>query len=265
MKIPINEAIITLAQITGFRPEKTGDGWKAICPAHVDDKPSLSIKGGRNGQAVCHCFAGCDWREIEQRLLDKNSLTKWTKPESERKSKLIAKYVYRDEKGRPVMRKLRFEPKAFAIQAWTGREWEGGRGILDGMRPILYNLPKLIKAKTIFILEGEKAVDRIGKWGLVGTCIYNGASKSTENPKWIPELYNKYFAGKHVILLPDNDEPGKVQMQVVAKSIHSLTASLKIIHLPVAKKADFYDWAEVGHTIEDLRRLWSETNHYCPE
>jgi len=33
--------------------------WMARCPAHGDRSPSLSIRAGRDGRTVIHCFAGC--------------------------------------------------------------------------------------------------------------------------------------------------------------------------------------------------------------
>ncbi len=40
----------------------------ARCPAHDDREPSLSIRGGLDGEPVFHCFAGCSWREIKDAL-----------------------------------------------------------------------------------------------------------------------------------------------------------------------------------------------------
>ena len=34
-------------------------GWTALCPAHDDQKPSLSIGEGEDGQVLLKCFAGC--------------------------------------------------------------------------------------------------------------------------------------------------------------------------------------------------------------
>ncbi len=38
---------------------ETGNGWIARCPAHDDERPSLSIAEGDDGRCVLHCFADC--------------------------------------------------------------------------------------------------------------------------------------------------------------------------------------------------------------
>jgi len=47
---------------------KIAGGWLARCPAHDDRTPSLSIIDGRCGRPIFHCFAGCDWRDVSDRL-----------------------------------------------------------------------------------------------------------------------------------------------------------------------------------------------------
>lgn len=39
--------------------KKSGTGWIALCPAHDDHNPSLSISEDRDGRMLVHCFAGC--------------------------------------------------------------------------------------------------------------------------------------------------------------------------------------------------------------
>jgi hypothetical protein len=45
-----------LSRLKGVRHSRRG--WIALCPAHEDRSPSLSIREG-NGKALLHCFAGC--------------------------------------------------------------------------------------------------------------------------------------------------------------------------------------------------------------
>jgi len=39
---------------------KVGGGWIARCPAHEDEKPSLSITEAKGGKVLIHCHAGCE-------------------------------------------------------------------------------------------------------------------------------------------------------------------------------------------------------------
>ena len=41
-----------------------GKGWVALCPAHDDRQPSLSVSEGEDGRVLLHCFAGCSPEEI---------------------------------------------------------------------------------------------------------------------------------------------------------------------------------------------------------
>lgn len=45
-----------LDRLRGAR--RNGNGCKAICPAHADKNPSLSVNE-ENGRVLLHCFAGC--------------------------------------------------------------------------------------------------------------------------------------------------------------------------------------------------------------
>lgn len=40
-------------------------GWySAFCPVHEDERPSLGVREGDNGELVVFCHAGCTTREI---------------------------------------------------------------------------------------------------------------------------------------------------------------------------------------------------------
>lgn len=59
MASPIDEA---LARLDGV--SHAGKSYKALCPAHGDKTPSLSVKEGDDGRVLLHCFAGCGVDEI---------------------------------------------------------------------------------------------------------------------------------------------------------------------------------------------------------
>ena len=43
---------------------ESNGSWKALCPAHEDREPSLSITEGDDGRALLKCFAGCDTENV---------------------------------------------------------------------------------------------------------------------------------------------------------------------------------------------------------
>jgi predicted transcriptional regulator len=47
---------------------RNGDGWKALCPAHDDQTPSLSIMEGDDGRTLLKCHAGCSTEAICAKL-----------------------------------------------------------------------------------------------------------------------------------------------------------------------------------------------------
>jgi hypothetical protein len=52
-----------LDRLEGVKPSKPGS-WIAICPAHEDKSPSLSVRELEDGRVLIHCFAGCEVSEI---------------------------------------------------------------------------------------------------------------------------------------------------------------------------------------------------------
>jgi putative DNA primase/helicase len=42
---------------------RSGEGWSSRCPAHDDNRNSLSIDH-RNGRWLIYCHAGCGWAAI---------------------------------------------------------------------------------------------------------------------------------------------------------------------------------------------------------
>ena len=59
---PSDRLGFVLSLLEGVR--KVGNGWVALCPAHDDHNPSLSIGVGSDGRILLHCFAGCSIEEI---------------------------------------------------------------------------------------------------------------------------------------------------------------------------------------------------------
>ena len=165
-----------------------------------------------------------------------------------------AKYGYTDESGASLSRVIRRERSAGAERekAFYQERHENGRWIkgLKDTRRVPYRLHKVVKAKRVFIAEGEKDADTLRKKLKV---------TATTNPmgagKWPPE-FAQYFKHKHVIILPDNDAPGRKHALTVAGSLLPVAASVRVVELPdLPEKGDVTDWVRAGGTHEKLEQF----------
>jgi putative DNA primase/helicase len=85
--------------------------------------------------------------------------------------------------------------------------------------------------------------------GLLATCNPMGVGK------WRPE-YSELLRGRSVVILPDNDEPGRKHAAAVAADLLRVAASVGIVELPgLPTKGDFTDWRNAGGTFERFREL----------
>jgi hypothetical protein len=55
-----------LDRLEGVR--QCNGSWKALCPAHDDREPSLSVSEGDDGRALIKCFAGCEASQVVAEL-----------------------------------------------------------------------------------------------------------------------------------------------------------------------------------------------------
>lgn len=225
----------------------------ARCPFHPDRHPSLSIDETK-GLFFCHaCEAkgnlveferrtsGCD-RKIAQRRIAK--LANRDGGYSLR-SGIVSVYPYEDEEGKLCYQQVRLEPKDFRFR----RPTENGKWIwnLEGVEKILYRLPEVLSAKEVYIAEGEKDVETLRAWGLVATCNPGGACK------WKDE-YSQVLKNKKVIILQDDDEPGRKHAQAIADSVARYAAEVRIVP-PFPKAKDVTEWVEQGGTKKRLQKI----------
>jgi putative DNA primase/helicase len=227
-----------LDQLQGVRRE--GNGWKALCPAHRDKNPSLSIHK-TDGRILIHCFAGCTVEAICGAVgigIHDLGLS------SASSRRISAIYNHTDEEGKLLYQVLRLEPKAFRQRRPNG--CNGWIWNLNSTRRVLYGLPEVLKAKTVLIVEGEQDADAGRSLGFEATCNSGGAGR------WKPE-YSDFLHGKNVAIIADADVPGRRHAQEVAKSLAQIVLSLKVLELPGAK--DLSEWVQTGGTQEALHDL----------
>ena len=158
----------------------------------------------------------------------------------------VEKYAYTNEASKVRYYNCRFEPKEFRQCSADGLSWK-----TKNIKPkVPYQLNKVRGAKTIFIVEGEKDCHSLAKLNLVGTCNVGGAGS------WTSDL-NKHFKGKEIILLPDNDKPGKLHAQKVYSHLNGIAEGIKLIELPgLPPGGDVTDWINTfPHAEEAAERL----------
>lgn len=246
--------------------------WKACCPAHDDNRESLSVSIGRNGAIMLKCHRGCSNREIVDRLgltfadlypdkIRPNGVT-YTPPKSNRQSAtnknrssemfdfhdVVATYTYRNG-----TRKLRDSHKRFFWQHLDGDEWKPRRG----------NAPHVLYVAgqpqdTLFIIEGEKDANQMARLGFYAMSPENGAGGQG---KWL-ESYNQDIKGKTVRVIPDNDDVGRAFANEIATKIHSVAKSVQVLDLrtlwtDIKEHQDVSDMVEAIGEKETIKRIMS--------
>lgn len=219
-----------------FEGVKGSNGqYSALCPAHHDNAPSLSIKEGEKGFAL-HCHAGCDTKDIVGAVgLTMNDLfydSKLPKQQtSSRRGQIVTRYDYTDIDGNLLYRKTRWVnedgKKTFTWSHMENGQWKSGR---NG-EPVLYNLPATKATGTIYVVEGEKDVDTLKAHHLAAVCGADGAGKD----KWLPQ-YTEALKGKRVVVIQDNDDTGKKYAIATCNALHGQAASVKLVDLSVMWK-----------------------------
>lgn len=162
-------------------------------------------------------------------------------------------YNYLGPDGNLVLQVVRYRnPKDFRQR--RPDPGKPGRWVwnIKGVDPVPYRLPELAAAdpgKWVMVPEGEKDVDRLVSFGQVATCNPQGAGK------W-KDQYSRWFGGRRVAILPDNDQVGRDHAQQVARSLAGIAAEVRVVELPgVPEKGDVSDYLDRLHSLEDLLAL----------
>ena len=166
---------------------------------------------------------------------------------------VVAVYDYYSADGRLLHQTVRLNPKSFrqrrpAIQGArqgaknahldrdTGKWW---LWTLEGIEPVLYHLPDILArpAEDIWLVEGEKDADALGKFALTTTAPM-GAKKWRES-------YTKALAGRHVILCGDSDKAGQEHLTTVGEALEIAGCKLEVM-----------DWSELLVSKEQIEEKW---------
>ena len=170
------------------------------------------------------------------------------------KGKIVATYDYINLSNELIYQVCRLKPKSFRQRRPDPHTPDAWLWNMEGVSSLPYHIRNVTDNQTVYIVEGEKcADDLIKKFSLPATTFHGGAGK------WYPEIL-QYFNGKNLILLPDNDTPGKEHMQRLANAFKNTAKSVKIIELPGLKsKDDISDWIAAGNTKDQFLDLCKKT------
>jgi DNA primase len=231
--------------------KRAGRGWKGCCPFHDERTPSFYVYSDGH----YHCF-GCrehgtvfdyvmktervEFPEAARRVVAKVAISA-IKPQKNGNSdhqgqshKVAAAYDYHDQNGALAYQVVRMVPKTFRQRRPDGAG--GWTWNMSGVERVLYRLPELLRAApdaTVFITEGEKDVDALRERCLVATTNPGGAGK------WQPGM-SEYLRGRHVVILPDNDEAGEKHTNDVAAMLQGVARSIHILRLPGCSRRATY-------------------------
>lgn len=260
-------------------PAPSGRVW-SFCPCHPD-----GTKHGRRTLSLhpiygVDCFAGCAFRDIVRALRERAGIhpahvaptTPYRNGNHKARTggRVVAAWVYADEEGHPLFRVVRKQwpdgAKSFLQQhpvgscaAHTGDPckhadsgWRWGRG---GARYELYRRPELALTpldEMVFLTEGEACADAIVHLGLTATTSPGGAGKWGQGAG----EYEDALRDRRVIILPDNDQPGRDHAENIVASLLGVAAEARVVILPgLPNKGDVVDWLGAGGTRGELLTL----------
>jgi putative DNA primase/helicase len=112
--------------------------------------------------------------------------------------------------------------------------------------------------RVIFWPEGEKDVETVAKLG--GLAFTFGGT----GDGW-PNGCELYVADRNVVILADNDGPGREHAEKKAALASKVAASVKVIHFPeLHEHQDVSDWIAGGKTFNDLKARVLATEPWQP-
>ena len=256
---PTSNAAAIAARLNGT---KRGNGWRAVCPAHDDNNPSLSIMEGQDGRTLLHCFAGCTVEAVVKAA--GLTMSDLAPARSSAPRRIVQEYDYVDAGGNLVFQVVRFEPKDFRQRRPDPKNPGSWIWNLQGVERVLYRLPAVLNANadgaTVFCTEGEKDADALVAIGLCATCNAGGAGK------WHAG-YTSALTGADVTIIADKDAPGRSHAAMVLEALTGKATSVRVLELPDRDGhpvKDAADWIAAGGTATELQALVETAPEWTP-
>lgn len=188
-----------------------------------------------------------------------------TEPKKSRRAsgKFVCAYPYHDEGERLLFEVVRFaEPKEFRQRrpnpdfdpahppSKENPQWVWN---LSGVRKVPYRLPQLLADlrsrphEPVALVEGEKDVDELRKFGVIATTVPGGAGKFS----FVADHLRELLKGRRVAVVADDDpvdpecgyKPGLRHAYECCVGLAGHASTLKLVRLfDDGKKKDASDW-----------------------
>ncbi|MYB36787.1 MAG: hypothetical protein F4Y26_05215 [Gammaproteobacteria bacterium] len=261
--------VIDALEAKGCQPQETGpDQWKARCPAHEDENPSLSVRLV-DGKIRLKCFGPCEDTEVYDVLGLKYTRTtgrtgpKRNKPKTPGPlpaGKNKTHYIYRDRQGQIVGAVVRTDkPHVIKKDGKPDKDFHQYRYVGDGKyiaetfeapRP-LYQL-QLVDARrgSVVVVEGEKCAEAAARhWPKKAVVCWPGGTDTWRYADWNP------LRGRDVVLVADEDSGGRKAMAGIGNLLHAMDCKVEIVLPAGDTKNDIDDWIKAGTATETIRKL----------
>jgi len=223
------------------------DSWKALCPAHNDRNPSLSVSAGIEKDTVLHCHAGCDFNDITKVLLKRVKKLEEDYYYQDKNKFIIGRVrrVYDDNGNKnfyqQTAEKPNIDPNAIV--------WKNGSNADFKNTP--YRLPEVLEAikagRRVFVVEGEKDANRLFSEGEIATCNSQGAGK------WSTAHSRALKGCKRVFVIADNDDTGIKHAWKVHDELENIVTKVTVHRSPFTK--DISDHLDFGHKLREIEEI----------
>lgn len=265
-------------------PKKSGNGWKARCPAHKDRTPSLSISEGDDGRVLLHCYVGCSLNSIcgavEMKPADlfPSTVSTSTQPRESGKKRQYR----RQDNGKPAGKNFSTARDAVAaldgmmakekgrrVGQWTYHDAQGDpvaviarydlptpKGVKQekSYRPVArcgdqWAIGGMPEPRPLYCLPDLSGADRVfitegEKAADAARAIGLTATTSAHGSQSADKADWSPLAGKECVILPDHDEPGGKYADAVTAILAKLTPPA------VVKVVDLPDLPEHGDIVD---------------
>lgn len=226
-----------LSKLDGVR--QLPSGFSARCPAHDDHVASLSINDGREGGLVVKCHAGCETADVMAAL-------GLTMRDLAGEPHVVEVYDYVDDNSNLLWSVERWaNPKTFRCRP----------GLPPVADRVLYRADWLRwareneEAATVYVVEGERDAERLAALGLISTTNVGGAGS------WLAH-YAQQVKGCHVVIIADNDKPGRAHARDAATNCATEALSVAIVVPRYGK--DVSELLDLGWGLDALDPLPEE-------